>query len=438
MDLFKKGIDKIKNLVEKDELEQAKDYVYKSFDNFKSYYSNFEKAFKIDFEKCQKGTLTDYSRDLFWFLCLDILPYDKPSSWKQIITDLRSDYVDLKAKIVKKEVDEFIKLNEKKGSEEYDKFHNILEKEDFDLLDLIKIDLERTYQDIDLFKTDKIKTIMIYSLYIYSKNYSELGYKQGMNEICAVFVYVLYRQYKLTTKFIKGDDSFLYYIFHSNNEFLENDLYIMYSSFMNKGIYQFYLYSQFKENKLSAIPLEKKILLNKEEIDNYEDSIIKKRIYHIFYRLLKNFDIEFYNEIINKVEPEYFLFKWLLCFLTREFTINKVVHLWDIIFIYDFIDYKLMSGDYNMEYHFRLIDSIALSMILCCKNDLMKLKNENDSSFLNLLMHYPEKIKFEQIIKEALKIDSIINPDKTIDITKINTKFFLIIKNFQINEEETE
>ena len=124
--------------------------------------------------------------------------------------------------------------------------------------------------------------------------------------------------------------------------------------------------------------------------------------------------------------------------MTREFTINKVVHLWDIIFTYDFIDYKLMSGDYEMEYHFRLIDSIALSMILCCKNDLMKLKNENDSSFLNLLIHYPEKIKFEQIIKESLKIDSTINPDKTIDITKINTKFFIIIENFKINEEETE
>jgi hypothetical protein len=72
---------------------------------------------------------------------------------------------------------------------------------------------------------------------------------------------------------------------------------------------------------LSSIPLEKRVLLTKEDIDNCDDGQIKKRIYHIFYRLLKNFDIEFYNEIINKVEPEYFLFKWYLSFLTREFTI---------------------------------------------------------------------------------------------------------------------
>lgn len=126
------------------------------------------------------------------------------------------------------------------------------------LLDLIKIGLKKTYQDIYLFKTDRIKIIIIYTLYIYSKNNSSIGYKQGMNEICAVFLYVLYRQLKLTTKFIKNDDSFMYYIFHSNNEFLENDLYTIYSSFMNKGINQFYLYTQFKQNKLSALPLEKK------------------------------------------------------------------------------------------------------------------------------------------------------------------------------------
>ena len=431
MNFFKKGIDKIKNLVSKDEIEEAKEHVYKSYNNFKSYYSDFGKSFSIDFEKCQNGNLTDHSRDLFWFLCLEILPYNKPESWKQIITDLRSDYVDLKKKLLTKQIDEFIQLNKEKGSEEYDQFQKILNKEDFDTLDLIKIDLQRTYQDIELFKSDKIKSLMSYTLFLYCKLFP-CGYKQGMNEICAVFLYVLYRQYKLTTKFIKNDDTFLYYIFHSNNEFLENDLYIMFSTFMNKGISDFYFYSQYKNSELSSLPLTKKILLTKDEINNFEDSKIKKRIYHIFYRLLQLFDLNFYNEIINKVEPEYFLFKWLLCFFTREFTINKVIHLWDIIFCYNFIDYKLMSNDYQKDYPFRLIDSLALSMIINCQNDLMKLKDENDSSFLNLLMHYPEKIKIEQIIKKALKLESTINPDKVIDLETINKKIFFKI----INDED--
>ena len=416
MDILKNGLEKIKNLIEKSEINQAKDYIYKSLDKFKSYYLNFKKEFKIDFEKCKKGNLEDYDRDFLWFFYLDILPYDQPHSWKKIITDLRSDYLELKMGIITKEEDEFIMLNEEKGGDNYNKFEEKLEKEDYELLDLIKIDLERTYQDIELFKKEKIKRMMTYVLYIYSKKNPLLGYKQGMNDICAVFLYVIYKHYRLTTSFTKDDYSFLYYIFHSNNDFLENDLYIIYSTFMNKGIGELYLYSQFKGSKLSSTPLEKKILLTKEEIDNFDDSLIKKRIYHIFYRLLKNFDVQFYNEMINKTEPELFLFKWFLCFLTREFTINKVIHLWDLIFAYDFIEYKFLNTEYNKEYHFRFIDSIALSMIICCKDDLMKLKNEDDSKFLDLLMHYPDNIKIEQILKEALKIDSNINPEKTFDI----------------------
>ena len=422
MDFFQNGIEKLKNIMEKDELDEARNYVYKSLDIFKSYYSDFEKAFKIDFEKCKKGSLNENNRDLFWFICLGVLPYDQPSSWKQIITDLRSDYISLKIQIITKEIDEFIILNEEKGGENYEKFRDKLKEEDFNLLDLIKIDLERTYQDIDLFKKEKIKRVMAYALFIYSKKYPLIGYKQGMNDLCAIFLYVLYKHYRLTTTFIKDENTFLYYIFHSNNDFLENDLYIMYSNFMNKGVGELYLYSQYKQSTLSITPLDKKILLTKEEIDNYDYSQIKKRIYHIFYRLLKKFDVEFYNEMINKVEPEYFLFKWYLCFLTREFTINKVIHLWDLIFSYDFIEYKLINSHYDKEYHFRIIDSIALSMIICCKNDLMKLKNENDSKFLDLLMHYPEKIKIEQLIKEALKIETYINPDKKFELNSLETK----------------
>ena len=420
MEKLKIGIGKIKNLFEKDEIDDAKEYVYKSLGKFKSYYKDFKNTFKNDFEKVQKGNLTEHNRDFLWFFCLDILPYDQPSNWKKIITDLRSDYLSLKIGIITKEIDDFIILNDEKGSKNYDICKDKLKEEDFQLLDLIKIDIERTYSNTELFTKEKVKKIMAYVLFIYSKKNPLIGYKQGMNEICAIFLYALYKQYRLTTLFTKDEYSFLYFIFHSNNDFLENDLYLMYSSFMNKGIGELYLYAQYKQSKLSLIPLDKKIYLTKEEIYNTNDSQIQKRMYYIFYVLLKNFDIKFYNEMINKIEPELFLFKWYLCFLTREFTINNVVHLWDLILCYDFIEYKLNDSESNNENHFRLIDSIILSMILCYKNDLMKLKNEKDSVFMDLLVHYPEKIKIEQIIKEALKIDSKLNQDKIIDYNKVD------------------
>lgn len=88
METLKSGIEKIKKIMEKDEVEEAKVYVYKSLDKFKSYYNNFQQTFKDDFEKCLKGSLTEHNRELLWFFCLDILPYDQPFNWKKIITDL--------------------------------------------------------------------------------------------------------------------------------------------------------------------------------------------------------------------------------------------------------------------------------------------------------------------------------------------------------------
>ena len=413
MDLPNKELEKIINKNIKNELDKASIFVHNSFDKFKLYFTEFKKTFKLDLEKCKKGELQENNRDLFWFLCLDILPFNNAESWKQILTDLRGDYLSKKLSIITKEIDEFILLEEKKGGDKYEEFRTKINEDDYETLDLIKIDIERTYQDMSLFQNIKYKRIMTYVLFIYSKNYPNYGYKQGMNDICAVFLYILYKDYRLTSKFLKDDLTFLYYIFHSNNDFIENDLYIFYSNFMNKGLSELYLYSKIKENNLSKIPLEKKINLTKEEIYSIEDSQINKRIYFLFYKLLQNFDIPLYNEMINRVQPELFMFKWYICFLTREFPINKVVHLWDIIFAYDFIQYKLNNSN-KEEYHFKFIESIFISMIICCKNTLLKTKNDN--KFMDILIHYPDNIKIENIIKEAIKIDSIINPDNGFDI----------------------
>ena len=149
------------------------------------------------------------------------------------------------------------------------------------------------------------------------------------------------------------------------------------------------------------------ILLTDEEILNSDDSDINKRIYITFYKKLSQIDLELYNDLINKVEPEYFLFKWYLCAFTREFNINDILHLWDIIFTFDFIQNNTKNkGKFDF---FSLMDDISLSMIISCKNAL--LKTQNNAETLDLLLHYPDNIKVENISKEALKLYSLLNPD---------------------------
>ena len=146
----------------KEELDKADIFVYNSFDKFKSYYTDFNKIFKLDLEKCKKGELPENNRDLFWFLCLDILPFKNTESWKQLLTDLRGDYLSLKLSLITKEIDEFILLEEKKGTDKYEEFRTKINEDDYETLDLIKIDIERTYQDMSVFKNIKYKRIMTY------------------------------------------------------------------------------------------------------------------------------------------------------------------------------------------------------------------------------------------------------------------------------------
>ena len=68
MEEIKRTIEKIKqSLFGKSEIDDAKSYVYKSLDKFKSYYKEFKNTFKNDFEKIQKGNLTEHNRDFLWF-----------------------------------------------------------------------------------------------------------------------------------------------------------------------------------------------------------------------------------------------------------------------------------------------------------------------------------------------------------------------------------
>ena len=41
-----------------------------------------------------------------------------------------------------------------------------------------------------------------------------------MSELAAIFLYVLYKEQVLKPAFITCKEAFLYYFFHSNNEFL--------------------------------------------------------------------------------------------------------------------------------------------------------------------------------------------------------------------------
>src|SRR4051812_10598494 len=116
--------------------------------------------------------------------------------------------------------------------------------EENELKKIINLDVNRTYQDKDLFQNTAIKEIMVNILFLWSKENKDVSYKQGMNEILAVILFGFYPYYFKNTsktdinpllKDVEKNTKEIYLFLHDEEE-LSSDLYYTFNAIMNKGI----------------------------------------------------------------------------------------------------------------------------------------------------------------------------------------------------------
>ena len=381
------------------------EYFQTSYENFESHLDNCEQAILNDIKNIKKMNNPPNNRDLLWQLFLGVLPYQSSSNWNQIISDERTQYFEAKKKFITNDINEFIltkKIKDKYSS--YFKFKDILSQEDYEFLDIIKVDVTRTFQKVELFKQEKIQQILINILYIFAKKNKGIGYRQGMSDLCAIFLYVIYKQRFLDPSFIEDKNTFLFYLLYSNNEFLEHDTYSLFSRFMLKGYMHFFLYNDEKylNGDLSKIDNEKKKLLKKEEIKNSNDSELKKRIYLVYYHEFPLVDKQLYQFMVDKIEPEVFIVRWFICAFSREFTLPQLLELWDLILLEQFLVDKNSKKKDESNHYYKFVDYIVLSMLINIKN-LIMLKKTN-SELMSFLMKYPKNIEAKNIYTKALEI----------------------------------
>ena len=117
---------------------------------------------------------------------------------------------------------------------------------------LITIDVERTYGDIKLFQDKYIRKIEEEILYVFSKENKPISYKQGMNEILAIFIHCFFPFYCTVSKKVKNKNEFdlwckdpdkylneIYEYLHDEDEF-QSDLYFLMRNAMKLGLNKFY------------------------------------------------------------------------------------------------------------------------------------------------------------------------------------------------------
>ena len=111
--------------------------------------------------KCINGKLEPEFRGILYKMFLNLIPFNEPQVWLKYLTESRNAYKSITKELIDSNVNilPFMNCEEKKGTETYEKFSKLIPQEDYELIGLIKLDVDRTFQELDLFHNKKIKGI---------------------------------------------------------------------------------------------------------------------------------------------------------------------------------------------------------------------------------------------------------------------------------------
>ena len=371
-------------------------------------------------QKCKNCQIYPESRSILYRIFLGILPYDNPGEWKNSMKQKREAYEEkLNLLLSKSEhIIPFINCHFLKGSKEYENLKNLIPEEDRALLSLIKLDVDRTFQDLDLFHDNKVKEILCKILYVFSKDNPDPSYCQGMNEILGTLFYSFLSSFRFN-KFTKEEqnennngkitnEEMLYYYLVDNN-YIENDLFIIYSELMSRNMTVLYMYNDDRFRKKENEAKYDIKNLKEEELEKSEESDLYKRIKKIFYIYLPKIDKQYFDYLVDYLEPNLFLLRWLLCILDREISLKHVLWIWDCILFYEFVEFTFIKKEVDTnEKRLNFLDMVCLEMIL----DLKPLVTTNDQSIiLCRFMKFPDEKNIREIIKKSVNLSHQFNGD---------------------------
>ena len=268
-----------------------------------------------------------------------------------------------------------------------------------EIKNLINLDVDRTFQERDLFCETSIKEIEYNVLFLFAENNQPINYKQGMSDILAMLIFTLYPYYtksenkeynnELFEKWVSEPSNHIkdiYNFFHDEDEF-QSDLYYLMNNLMKLGVNKFY-----EDNK------------DKDKNENY----LIKRCDNIFEKIKKQNYQLYYHFINNKLDLGVILQRWIKCLFTREF------HPKDIILILDTI---LSNEVNNPSGELIYIDYFCIAMVDFISEELLK-KDQNEC--FKRLFTYPPLESIDTLITLADKIKLNKNDNKLNNINENN------------------
>ena len=236
----------------------------------------------------------------------------------------------------------------------------------------IRDDVVRTYQERPLFLLPRVQELMISVLFTWAKEHPDISYKQGMNDLLGIVLFVAYADRVPEDPHIpmRAAD-FLQFV--NGNEYIEADLYWCFTRLMDLGIAELFnpVVSHKQANRkpdLFTWETEKSQndLVNQDKSSTEGVSSVLRRCHRIHHRVLQvvDKDLYFYMEK-QKIEPQMYLQRYLRCILSREFNLGDTIIIWDALFasLAPNSDFKSQTQA-NASEELELLDFICVAMMV--------------------------------------------------------------------------
>ncbi|GAB7339712.1 hypothetical protein MBLNU457_6282t1 [Dothideomycetes sp. NU457] len=213
-------------------------------------------------------------------------------------------------------------------------------------------DVDRCMPENTYFRQSDTQSMMVDILFVFCKLNPDISYRQGMHELLAPILWVVQLD---AVKNGSSDEDFLLCQI-CDSRFIEHDTFTLFSVVMQnaKSFYE----QAANRPKLDPTP-------------GLENPIIT-RVHRIYNEYLTHLDPELSAHLHSMdLLPQIFLMRWIRLLFGREYDLDHVLSIWDVIF----------AEDPSLE----IVDMICLTMILRLRWDLLE---ADYNTALTLLIKY--------------------------------------------------
>ena len=183
----------------------------------------------------------------------------------------------------------------------------VMNEEELKIYRQIQKDNPRTMPESSLFQNNKIQYMLTRVLYIWSLRHPASGYVQGFNDLCIPF-FIVYFLEKFPEKnidtILKLDENEFKKLSEDTLTEIETTIYFSLTKLLDR------IQTNYTINQPGITKMIKKMELIVEKVDPK------------LYEYLKKFEIDYVQ----------FCFRWMNCFLIREFPVKLILRLWDAYF----------------------------------------------------------------------------------------------------------